>query len=227
MEHVEVARAESDRGQVVLRERHDPDSDGAGPAVLELRVNGVFVMDSQETSSERSLAAAALARVQRPTVVLVAGLGLGYSAHEVLADPRVERLVVVEIEEALVGWMRDGTIPHGPSFLADERLSLVTADIRVAMAEAGAATYDLVLLDVDNGPGFLVHADNAGVYERPFLAQVRSALRPGGALAVWSSAESPTLHAEMKQIFGNVDPIPHAVNLQGRQELYWLYLSGR
>src|SRR5512145_886224 len=156
VEYTEVARAESPRGEVVLRERRDPDAGPNAPAVLELRVNGVFVMDTVETSSEKGLATAALARVENPRAVLIGGLGLGFTVHEVLADARVEKLVVVEIEDALVRWMRDGTIPHGPAYLADERLSVITSDIRVAMAEASLASYDLVLLDVDNGPGFLV-----------------------------------------------------------------------
>ena len=114
-----------------------------------------------------------------------------------LTDQRVEKLAVVELEEALVGWMRDGTVPHGPAFLADERLVVVTADVRQAMAEAAPSTYDLVLLDVDNGPGFLVHDDNAGLYREPFLRTVAAVLRPGGAVAVWSAAESPELREAM------------------------------
>ena len=68
MEYDEVARAESERGEVVLRRRRDPD-DPDGPVVLELRVNGVFVMDTVETSTERELAAAALAQVDEPRAV--------------------------------------------------------------------------------------------------------------------------------------------------------------
>ena len=221
-----MARARSTRGEVVLRERYDPLTPD-GPRVLELRVNGVFVMDTLETSSEKGLATAALAQVDAPRSVVVGGLGLGFTAHEVLADPRVERLVVVEIEEALVGWMRDGTVPHGPAFLADERLSVVTADIRTAVAEATVGEHDLVLLDVDNGPGFLVHDANAEVYQVPFLQQLRCVLRPGGALVVWSAAASETLQREMEQVFGSCVPIPYEVALQSRDEHYWLYLSRR
>ena len=36
---------------------------------------------------------------------------------------------MVEIEPALVDWMRDGTIPHGPTLLADERANVVVADM--------------------------------------------------------------------------------------------------
>jgi spermidine synthase len=222
MEYVEVARAESGRGEIVLRERR---ARHGGPSVLELRVNGVFVMDTLETSSEKGLAAAALQQVDDPRNVVVGGLGLGFTMHEVLADKRVERLVVVEIEDALVRWMRDGTVPHGPSYLADERVSVMTADIRVAMAEATPAAYDLVLLDVDNGPGFLVYDDNAAIYQQEFLEQARDCLRPGGALVVWTAAESADLQAQMREVFGKVVAIPYDVTLQAREEHYWLYLS--
>ena len=225
MEYVDIARAESERGEIVLRERRDPGAGDNAPVVLELRVNGVFVMDTLETGSEKGLATAALKQVENPRKVVVGGLGLGFTLHEVLADQRVEKLVVVEIEDALVQWMRDGTVPHGPSYLADQRLSVMTADIRVAMAEATPAAYDLILLDIDNGPGFLVYADNEAVYQRPFLDQARRALRPGGALVIWSAAETPDLQAEMREVFGNAVAIPYEVTLQSRDEHYWLYLS--
>lgn len=214
-----LARAESDRGEVVLLRRET--------GAVELRVNGVFVMDTVETSTEQALASAALAVVDEPRAVLVGGLGLGFTAHEVLADPRVEKVAVVEIEESLVGWMRDGTIPHGPSFLADERLVVVVADVRAAVAEATPASYDLVLLDVDNGPGYLVHDANAEVYAADFLCRVHDLLRPGGALVVWSAAVAPELGEAVAEVFGSVTPVPMDVDLQGRAEQYWLYQARR
>lgn len=223
-EYVEIARESSPRGEVVLRARQEPD--GTEPAI-ELRVNGVFVMDTLETSSEQRLGTVALAEVGSPRAVLLGGLGLGFTARAVLADRRVERLVVVEVEECLVRWMRDGTVPHGPTFLADERLRVVTADIRQAVAEAARATYDLVLLDVDNGPGQLVHEDNSAVYGPGFLGAVADVLRPGGAVVVWSAAASPELADDLAAVFGAATAIPVDVRLQGRAELYWLYLARR
>ncbi len=225
MEHTVVARAESPRGEIVLRERRDPDAGPNAPVALELRVNGVFVMDTVETSSEKGLAGTALKQVENPRNVVIGGLGLGFTMHEVLADKRVEKLVVVEIEDALVQWMRDGTVPHGPSYLADERVTVMTADIRTAIAEATPAAYDLVLLDVDNGPGFLVYDENEEIYQAAFLAQVKNALRPGGAAVVWSAAESPRLQAELQDVFGNAAAIPFEVTLQSRDEQYWIYLA--
>jgi spermidine synthase len=224
--YVERARAESERGEVVLRERLDPEAPQA-PGVLELRVNGVFVMDTLETTTEEDLARTALTRVEEPRAVLVGGLGLGFTAREVLGDPRVETLVVVELEEALVGWMRDGTVPHGPALLADQRLRIVTADVRQAVAEGRPATYDLVLLDVDNGPGSLVHQANAEVYGADFLGAVARVLRPGGAVVVWSATEAPDLLGALEGVFGTATPIPLAVRLQSRDEQYWLYLARR
>jgi hypothetical protein len=77
MEYVEIARAESERGELVLRERRNQ----AAAAALELRVNGIFVMDTLETSTERALASAALAVVENPRSVIVGGLGLGFTMH--------------------------------------------------------------------------------------------------------------------------------------------------
>jgi spermidine synthase len=221
VEYVEIARTESERGELVLRERR---GEGA-PATLELRANGVFVMDTLETSTERALAEAALAQVEHPRQVVVGGLGLGFTMHEVLRDSRVEKCAVVEIEQGLVDWMRDGTIPHGPGMLADERVVIVVADVAVALAEATPASYDLVLLDVDNGPGYLVHDGNAALYDAPALESARQALRTGGVLAIWSADEAPDLARSLKTVFGNAEALPYDVLLQDRDEQYWLYVA--
>ncbi len=213
---MEIARAESERGELVLRERDD--------GTLELRANGVFVMDTAETRSERALASEALARHDDPRSVLVGGLGLGYTLGEVLADARVRRVVVAEIEPALVGWLRDGTVPPGPSLLADPRVQVVVGDVADTLAGADAA-YDLVLLDVDNGPGYLVHEANAALYGHDLLAATKRAIRPGGLCVVWSAAPDEGLRTAMTRVFGDAEAAAYDVDLQGRAEHYWLYLA--
>lgn len=220
-EYVEVARAATGRGEVVLRERRDQE----GRRTLELRVNGVFVMDTAETSSERALATAALELVDAPDSVLVGGLGLGFTVREILADDRVESCTVVEIEQAVVDWMGDGTVPHGPELLADDRLDVRVGDVANVVAETPPAHYDLVLLDVDNGPCQLVHAGNAALYDVPFLRSVRDALRPDGVAVVWSAAESPALTQALAGTFDATETLALPVNLQGREERYWLHLA--
>ncbi len=219
-ESVEIARAESERGEVVLRRR----TSGLGADVFELRVNGVFVMDTIETGTEIELAGVALDLVPDPRDVVVGGLGLGFTTQRVLADPRVRRVTVVEIEDALVRWMREGTVPHGPGLLADQRVRIVNADILMAIAEA-RSTYDLILLDVDNGPGYLVHQDNVRVYEQSFLARCGDLLNPHGALAIWSADAAPELLVAMSAVFGEAVEQKHDVLLQDRPETYYLYLA--
>ena len=218
----EVARAESPRGELVLRRRYD-----GAREVLELRANGVFVMDTAETSSERALADRALAATGRPHHVLVGGLGLGFTLAAVLTDPRVQRCTVVEIEPALVDWLRDGTVPHGPALLADPRVELLVDDVAAVLGAAERPTYDLVLLDIDNGPGYLVHDANAAVYEAGFLADLRHTIRPGGAVVVWSAAREPGLLGHLSAAYDTAEELDQPVTLQGRDEHYWLYVGHR
>ncbi|MEV6281853.1 hypothetical protein [Kribbella sp. NPDC051770] len=206
----EVARAASERGELVLRRR----TDGA----LELRVNGVFVMDDQETSSEELLASVALSR--GPERVLVGGLGLGYTVRALLASSSVREIVVAEIEPALVEWMRTGLVP---SVLDSSRVSVAVGDVRDVVAESPSSSYDAILLDVDNGPDFLVYDANAAIYSSEFLSVCRARLRAGGVLTVWSSSASDALEGAIGNVFGScvVSPVP--VALQGRDETYYVY----
>lgn len=215
----EVARSQSERGELVLRRRDD--------GSLELRANGVFVMDTVETTTERELATRALALHGNAASVLIGGLGLGFTLAATLADPRVAEVSVVEIEPALVDWLRDGTVPHGAALLADPRVTVVVADVARALAEAPPSAYDLVLLDVDNGPGYLVHDANADLYRAPALEEARRATRPGGMVVVWSAAESAELEETMAGVFGpwRTDAVSYDVDLQGRAETYWLYVG--
>ena len=209
----EVARAVSERGELVLRRRAD---DGA----LELRVNGVFVMDDRETSSEELLASAALSSVRRPDRVLVGGLGLGYTVRALLADPRLGSVVVAEIEPDVVAWMRAGLVP---SVLDDPRVSVVVGDVRDVVTSSAAASLDAILLDVDNGPDFLVYNENSAIYASPFVAVCRSRLRSGGVLTIWSSSVSADLEMAVASVFGACEVTPVPVRLQGRAETYYVY----
>jgi spermidine synthase len=224
VEYVELARSTSERGELVLRRRTP---DGGGPSVLELRANGMFVMDTAEHASERALAEAALDVVEQPRRVLVGGLGLGFTLDRVVGDRRVEQVTVVEIEGDLVDWMRNGTIPHGQRLLADNRVTVVVADIAVAVTEADPTSYDVMLLDVDNGPDHLVHLTNAALYDLPFLRAAHDLLTPHGALVVWSAQRSPSLAASLGSVFAEVEEHAHPVRLQERDEEYWLYAARR
>lgn len=188
----------------------------------ELRVNGIFVMDDRETQSEELLAEAALGT--GPQRLLIGGLGLGFTVRAVLAHQRVQHVLVAEIEPALVDWMKAGLIP---SVLGDERVEIRLGDVREIVAALPAASYDTILLDVDNGPDYLVYDANAAVYRPDFLTECRRVLTAGGVLTVWSSTASADLAAALDTAFGSHTLTPVVVDLQGRDERYYVYYAAR
>ncbi|WP_293785772.1 hypothetical protein [uncultured Aeromicrobium sp.] len=191
---------------------------------LELRVNGVFVMDDAETTSERLLARAVLDLGARE--ILLGGLGLGFTLRELL-DGGAERVVVAEIESELVTWLSDGTVAWGPALLADERTHVVVADVRDVVAVQPTEALDAIVVDVDNGPDFLVYEQNAEVYEDDFVAECARRLRPLGHLCVWSMADSSALRERLARRFHEVAAYEVPVRLQGRQESYWVLRGSR
>jgi spermidine synthase len=156
---------------------------------------------------------------------LVGGLGLGFTLAAVLADSRVEQCCVAELEPDLVGWLRADLVPGTAVLLSDPRVEVVVGDVADTIAAAPAAAYDLVLLDVDNGPGHLVHQANAGLYSSAALTKLRTRVAPGGAVVVWSADAAPALAQALGQAFQSASAFPWEVNLQGRLERYWLYVG--
>jgi spermidine synthase len=217
-----LARARSERGELVLRRRPH---DGA----IELRVNGVFVMDTAETTSERLLASSALAACRtQPSEgldVLVGGLGLGFTLSELLADARVARVVVAEIEPEVLRWHRDGLVAVNRPALLDPRVQIRIADVRQVLASMPGQSLDLVLLDVDNGPDFLVYDSNADLYGSSFLRTCRAVLAPGGLTAIWSASRSEPLAERMAEVFDAVQCQRIQVRPGERDEEYFLYLG--
>lgn len=225
MSSTTIARAASPRGEVVLRRRDD--------AALELRVNGVFVMDTAETTTERALATLTLERLAGahpsaetpPVRILVGGLGLGFTLRELLLSPLVGSVIVAEIEPALLEWNRSGLVPHTDKALRDPRVRVIEGDVRRVVEALPPGSLDAVILDVDNGPGFLVYDDNATLYEGAFLARCRAALAVSGFVVIWSADAAPELKHTLAETFGGVDHHTARVRLAGRDERYHAYLA--
>lgn len=212
----------SARGEVALNRRYGT----LGHETYELIVNGAFVMDTTETSTERLLASSALRRLLDEDLrILVGGLGLGFTVAELLHSPRVAAVDVVELEPALVDWIRDDLVPHTAGVLSDPRVRVRVGDVHTAVRDDRPGSYHAILLDVDNGPDWLVHEPNAQLYERPFLTACVRALRPGGLLSVWSSERARPLHRLLGELFVSCDELHETVNREGRRIDYYLYLA--
>jgi spermidine synthase len=148
------------------------------------------LMNSRLSGSEEALASMACARIaSRPrAALLIGGLGMGFTLRAALgAVGPGARITVSELVPAIVRWAR-GPLAHlyGDS-LDDPRVAICEGDVAERIASA-RADYDAILLDVDNGPDGLSRESNDRLYDAPGLALARAALRPGGILAIWSSA---------------------------------------
>ena len=77
----------------------------------------------------------------------------------------------------------------------------------------------MVLLDVDNGPGYLVHDANAALYDADLLAATRAALADGRpAASSGRRTATPRCTTALREVFGNAEERAYDVDLQGRDE---------
>lgn len=160
--------------------------------------------------------------------VLVGGLGLGFTAAAVAAEPRVGELVVVELQPLLVDWVRNGLVAPAIGLLDDARVQVVVGDVGTVVADQPEGTLDAVLLDVDNGPAFLVHRHNARLYRTAFLTAALRALVPGGVLAIWSADPAPDLLTTLRAAGGvRTEEVLFDVRREGHRLDYAVYLAER
>jgi spermidine synthase len=194
-----IDRREGPYGEVALRRRG---------ACLEIIANGCFLMDSSDGRSERLLVSAALDLLAHPegAGVLIGGLGVGFSLAQACADPRPGRIHVVERERAIIDWHTQGDAPLrslAGTGHADPRTMIIHDDL-VHHLRTVDDPYDVLCLDIDNGPGWTVTDDNRRLYEPEGLAVLERALTGPGVLAVWSSAPAPEFTERLASRFGRV-----------------------
>ena len=187
-------RQQTPRGELALRRRG---------AHWELISNGVFLMDTRDGRSARRLAEATLAAAWAPRRMLIGGLGVGFTTAAALAHPGVTDVVVVEIEAAVIRWQSQHFSAHVGHVQRDPRCQVVHADL-VPWLAADRGRFDAVCLDIDNGPGWTVSAQNAGLYRGAGLDRLVAHLAEGGALGVWSAAADPTFDRALQGRFATV-----------------------
>jgi spermidine synthase len=152
-----------------------------------VRADGRVLMSSAVHGSEERLAELALAQVPAAKTVLLGGLGLGFTLRATLDLLGPEgRVIVVELSRALVDWNRTHVAGLAGRPLDDPRVRLQLGDVFPRLAES-KGVYDAILLDVDNGPSAVAHAQNELLYGDGGIAVCLAALRVGGVLAVWSA----------------------------------------
>ncbi|MBN2225202.1 MAG: spermidine synthase [Deltaproteobacteria bacterium] len=186
-------------GDLILFSRETPE----GPR-YEITIGGHFVMAASDGPTERRLASAALGLLNKDAdiAVLVGGLGLGLTLAQTLADRRVGRVVVAELEQAVIRWNRTHLKEFNARALFDNRVTVWEGDV-LELIEKRRGAFDAVLMDVDNGPSFLILERNAPLYTRRGMKKIRRCLAQGGVLGVWSSQPDDRLEAVLTEVFGD------------------------
>ncbi len=194
LEYRSVDREHTPLGWLELRHYRAP----TGEEGFEITLDGAFLMATHGSHAERAMARLAHERLggrRGDLTALVGGVGAGHTLRAVLDLDGVDRVVVCEIGARVVEWNRRWFADVNRRAVDDPRVEIEIADVTDVLRAAPGA-FDLVLLDVDNGPGWLASASNARLYDAAGVATVRAALRPGGVAAVWSPAPNPTFESE-------------------------------
>ena len=183
------------------------------------------LMSSRAHGSEEALASRAYARLgqREHMAVLVGGLGMGFTTAAALrALPADGTITVAELVPAVVAWNRGLLAPLAGHPLADPRVCVYEGDV-AALLRAHDGAYDVILLDVDNGPHALTAEANHWLYGQAGLQRAYRALRPGGVLAVWSATPHEPFTKRLAQVGFSTEVVRvPAHGTRGARHVIWL-----
>jgi spermidine synthase len=183
------------------------------------------LMNSRMSGSEEALATMTCERLQGRAAphLLIGGYGMGFTLRAALDSLGSDgRVTVAEIVPEILAWARGPMAGLTAGCMDDPRVAVVEGDV-AAMIVAGRGKYDAILLDVDNGPDGLVRQANDRIYSNAGLAAARSALRPGGVLAVWSAGPDPVFARRLHNAGFAVDEVRVRArsNGKGAKHVIW------
>src|SRR5260221_661953 len=191
-----------------------------------VRVDGRTLMSSRMHDSEVALAEHAIERSDDPQSVLVGGLGLGFTLRAVLDRVSDDaKVTVAELVPALVGWNRVhlGVLNDHP--LNDLRVEVVVGDVFETI-KTSSRSFDVILLDVDNGPTALSQAKNQRLYSEHGVRACYGALRPGGVLSGWSAGPNARFERTLARVGFDVEVMRVAART-GSRARHVLFLAAR
>lgn len=184
------------------------------------------LMNSRLSGSEEALATLAFLKLkERPApCCLIGGLGMGFTLRAALAAfPPGAEVHVAELVPDVVDWARGPMQTVFKGSLDDPRVQVHVSDVGVLIQQF-AGKFDAILLDVDNGPDGLTRKQNDQLYSLAGLLSAKTALRPGGVLAVWSSGPDDTFTRRLKDAGFKAEVINTRANGKkgGARHVIWL-----
>jgi spermidine synthase len=187
------------------------------------------LMNSRMSGSEEDLATLSWSRIagRANAHILVGGLGMGFTLRAALAVmPKDARITVAEIVPEIVDWARGPLAPIFAGSLEDLRVTIEVADV-VAVIGKAKARYDAILLDVDNGPEGLSRDGNDRLYSLAGLGKTKSALRPGGLLAVWSAHPDAKFTARLASAGFSAEEVATRARHGGKGARHTIWLAAK
>jgi spermidine synthase len=166
--------------------------DHSSGEVFMIRVNGLELMNGFGHQSETTLGEMAVAVAKVPTPhILIGGLGLGYTlAATAAALKGAGRITVAELSPKVIEWfdryVSASVLPERPMNLA-----IIADDIGAFIRGRDVGPFDVIVLDVDNGPEALVSPENTHLYSAEGLQCFAKKLSPKGVILLWSAFEAP------------------------------------
>jgi spermidine synthase len=185
------------------------------------------LMSSRMSGSEAALGTMTCQRLRSPAAVrlLIGGYGMGFTLRAVLAElGPAAQVVVAELVPGIIEWARGPMQQLAQNCLDDPRVDVQIEDV-ARLIEAGRASYDAILLDVDNGPDGLTREANDGLYSARGLQSARAALRPGGVLAIWSAGTDDAFTRRLKQSGFAVEEVRVRARQNGKGPTHHLWFA--
>ena len=188
-----LGEASAPDGSIVALYEHD------GAHVI--HVNGRELMSTRRHESEEQLAELICAPLQHAVAprVLIGGLGLGFTLRTALRIlPSDASVVVAEIIPEVVAWNRNEAYGLAHVQLQDARVEVKELDV-ARVIDDHPASFDGIMLDVDNGADAMTTSGNADLYRLAGIAAAAAALRPHGRIAYWSAEADPSFEKMLRR----------------------------
>ena len=190
-----------------------------------IRAEGYDLMTSRVHNSEDAMMALAIPNPPPGACVLIGGLGMGYTLAAALALVDAQSSVVVaELVPEVIEWNRGPLAPLAGNPLDDSRTGVFEGDVG-KLIRSSRDRFDAILLDVDNGPDSYTDRGNYALYTPAGLAAAHRALKPGGALAVWSVGAEPTFEGRLRR--AGFAPATHRLPAHGKRGRTHVVFVGR
>jgi len=190
-----------------------------------IMAGNITLMNSRMSSSEAMLAEVACnnLRGRRHCQMLIGGYGMGFTLRAALAGLGADaEILVAELVPAVMAWARGPMAELTGDSLNDRRISVREVDVG-GLITAGRASFDAILLDVDNGPDGVNRGANDNLYNLRGLEAARKALRPKGILAVWSAAPDKEFASRLVRAGFAVEEIKARGNKgRGGRHIIWI-----